>query len=153
MTSLVKRQTELGKMLDRLLTAHLSGTVEEATYLSKSQELKSEAKDVEEAIGSLNAEDSPVDVDLGLKLFDLSQNLVELWLGSNIAARREILDLLCLNRTLSDVSLDLVKRKPFDAIAKRPVLEKSRGDRIRTYDPLLPKMVGQQIGIASLLGI
>lgn len=92
-------------------------------------------KDVEEALGQLNAEESPVDVDLGMKLFDFSQNLVELWLGSNILARREILDLICLNRRVSDVSLELVKRKPFDTVysqrkhgAKRLNLDNSRGD-------------------------
>ncbi len=148
LAALHKRQGELVQMTDRLLNAHLTGVVDEATYLSKSNELKREDKDVEEALGQLNAEESPVDVDLGLKLFDFSQNVVELWLGSNISARREILDLICLNRTVSDVSLVLVKRKPFDAVssigkhsAKRPVLDKSRGDRIRTYDPLVPNQM------------
>ena len=91
---------------------------------------------MEEAIGQLNAEESPVDLDLGLKIFDFSQNVVELWLGSNISARREILDLLCLNRRLSDVSLELVKRKPFDEIAKRPQIDFSRRDSDHV-EPLL----------------
>lgn len=115
--------------------------VDEPTYLAKSNELKGQREDVEEALGQLNAEENPVDVDLGMKLFDFSQNLVELWLGSNISARREILDLICLNRRVSDVSLELVKRKPFDEIAKRLNLDNSRGDRIRTYDPLVPNQM------------
>jgi hypothetical protein len=53
--------------------------------------------------------------------------------------RREILDTVCLNRTLSDVSLVGTKRKPFDILSEGLDLKNSRGDRIRTYDFLLPK--------------
>ncbi len=73
-----------------------------------------------------------------LQLFDWSQKAADLWRGSNNVLRREILDAVCLNRTLSDVSLVTEKRKPFDVLAKRPDLKNSRGDRIRTYDLLTP---------------
>jgi hypothetical protein len=53
---------------------------------------------------------------MALKLFDWTQRAAEIWLGSNHAARRQILDAVCLNRTLSDVSLIATKRKPFDAV-------------------------------------
>ncbi len=82
-----------------------------------------------------------VDAAIGLKLFDWSQNLGDLWLGSNIAQKREILDLICLNRTLSDVSLVLVKTKLFDFFTERLPVLSSRGDRIRTYDPLVPNQM------------
>ena len=65
-----------------------------------------------------------------LQLFDWSQQAADLWRGSNNAVRREILDAVCLNRTLSDVSLVTEKRKPFDVLAKRPDLKNSRGDTI-----------------------
>jgi hypothetical protein len=63
-------------------------------------------------------------------LFDWTQNAANTWLGSNNSIRREILDLVCLNRTLTDVTLVTTKRKPFDVFAEGLVLENSRGDRI-----------------------
>jgi site-specific DNA recombinase len=65
-----------------------------------------------------------------LAIFDWSQNAAEIWRGSNNAQRRDILDSVCLHRTLSDVSLVTTKRKPFDVLAERPLLKNSRGDRI-----------------------
>ena len=49
---------------------------------------------------------------------------------SNNAVRREILNAVCLNRTLTDVNLNVTKRKPFDVSAKGPDLKNSRGDWI-----------------------
>ena len=46
----------------------------------------------------------------GLSLYDWSQNAARIWQGSNTAVRREILDSVCLNRTLSDVKLVTTKR-------------------------------------------
>jgi hypothetical protein len=63
-------------------------------------------------------------------LFDWSQQIADLWCGTNNALRREILDSVCLNCTLGDVSLVTTKRKPFDVFAERLDLENSRGDRI-----------------------
>ena len=76
-----------------------------------------------------------------LALFGWTQKAAEMWQGLNNRVRREILDLVGLNRTLGEVSLKLVKRKPFDAFAERLNLKNSRGDRIRTYDPLVPNQM------------
>ena len=65
-----------------------------------------------------------------VQVYDWSQNAVEIWQGSNTVIRREILDSVCLNRTLSDVKLVTTKRKPFDVFAERPQYSFSRGDRI-----------------------
>ena len=79
--------------------------------------------------------DAPV---RALALFDFSQRIAELWEGSNSEVKREILDCVSLNRTVSDVSLCLTKRKPFDFLAERPFLKDGRGGRIRTGDLLNP---------------
>jgi hypothetical protein len=99
-----KRLTELENMQDRLLNTHLAGTIDEATFSAKLTEMKQERADVERQLtattqGDLNH------AEMALKAFDLSQNLVEIWRGSNSAVRRELLDCVSLNRTLSDVSL------------------------------------------------
>ncbi len=125
---LKKRSSEIAGMQDRLLNAYLAGTVDEATYQTKSNELKGEAAPVEEAIGGLG-DLSPARRELAVAVFDWSQRATDFWQRSTDAAQRRILNAVYLNRTLSDVTLVTTKRKPFDAIAERLTLVKSRGDK------------------------
>ena len=127
--SLARRQTEVAVMQDRLLNAYLAGTVDETAFIAKSNELKAEAAKVCESVVQLG-DAGPGRAQTALTLFDWSQRAADLWRGSNNALRREILDSVCLNRTLSDVSLVATKRKPFDVFAERLEMENSRGDRI-----------------------
>src|SRR5690606_28897070 len=91
-------------------------------------ELKVEATKADEAIAQMGEVD-PAKTETALALFDWTQNSAEIWRGSNSSVRREILDAVCLNRTLSDVSLDATKRKPFDIFAEGLEINNSRGDR------------------------
>ena len=116
-------------MQDRLLNAYLAGTVDEVAFSAKSNELKAETAKTGETLAQVG-DAAPARGESALVLFDWSQRAADLWRGSNNAIRREILDSVCLNRTLSDVSLVTTKRKPFDVFAERPNLEDSRGDRI-----------------------
>jgi hypothetical protein len=116
-------------MQDRLLNAYLAGTVEEVAFSAKSNELKAEVAKTGEALAQVG-DGAPARGETALMLFDWSQRAADLWRGSNNAIRREILDSVCLNRTLSDVSLVITKRKPFDVFAERPHLKNSRGERI-----------------------
>jgi site-specific DNA recombinase len=127
--SLAKRKAELVAMQDRLLNAYLAGTIEEVVFSAKSNELKAEAAKADESLALL-ADSGTARGDTALSIFDWSQRAADLWRGSNNALRREILDSVCLNRTLTDVSLVTTKRKPFDVFAERPQLENSRGDWI-----------------------
>jgi site-specific DNA recombinase len=127
--ALAKRKSELATMQDRLLNAYLAGTVEEAVYKAKTSELKVETLRTDEASGQLG-DASRTPGETAVALFDWTQRAAEAWRGSNTAVRREILNAVCLNRTLSDVSLVTTKRKPFDVLAERPNLRKSRGDWI-----------------------
>ena len=126
---LAKRKSELANMQDRLLDAYLAGTIDQVIYDAKVAAFKSEAIKIEEGLGSLG-EAFPNAGELALAVFDFSQNAAETWRGSNMHRKREILDLVCLNRTLSDVTLVTTKRKPFDGLAERLKNENSRGDRI-----------------------
>jgi len=82
----------------------------------------------EESLAQLGDVD-PARAEDANQLFDWNQNAAEIWQGSNNRDRREILDLVCLNRTLSDVNLYTTMRKPSDVLAKRLDSEKSRGDK------------------------
>ena len=125
----LKRQTELKTMQERLLNAYLAGSVDEATFTAKSEQLRRESAQVSEALEQVNEVDA-AQAEAALATFDWCQNARERWLGSNNALRRQMLDTICLNRTLSATSLCLQKTKPFDALAEGPLFEASRGDRI-----------------------
>jgi hypothetical protein len=127
-TSLVKRKTELANMQNRLLNAYLTGTVEEPVYKAKSNELKAEAAKADETLAELGDVD-PARGETALALFDWTQRAAETWRGSNNAIRREILDSVCLNRTLGDVNLVATKRKPFDVFVEGLKTENSRDDK------------------------
>ena len=138
---LLKRRSELTNMKDRLVNAYLTGTIEEGTFQSKTAELKREAEDVERHLDEAGKADSSRG-ETALSVFDFSQNLVDIWRGSNFAGRREILECVSSNRALSDVSLKLIKRRPFDFLAERPFLEigtptgtRTLVHRLRTYYP------------------
>ncbi len=69
-------------------------------------------------------------IDTAIKAFELSQNLRAKWFAADWAAKRRILEILCLNWKLDGVTLVPEWRKPFDLLAEGLPLEKSRGDRI-----------------------
>jgi hypothetical protein len=127
--ALTKRRSELSTMLDRLLNAYLAGTVDEAAFKAKSAEFKSEVARLDESLAD-TADGQASRAETAVAAFDWAQRAADTWRGSNIALKREILDSVCLNRTLSDVSLVTVKRKPFDALAEGLNSTDSRGDRI-----------------------
>ena len=66
---------------------------------------------------------------MAASVIDWSQIAAEIWRGSNIAGRREILESVCLNRTLTDATLVPTMRKLFDVLAEGLVSENSRGDK------------------------
>ena len=127
--ALTKRRTELANMQDRLLNGYLAGAIDEEAFAAKSTDLKGQAEDVERQLDESDQFD-PALRHTALAAFDFSQDLVTTWHGSNSATRREILECVSLNRTITDTSLVLTKRKPFDILAERPFLKSSRGDWI-----------------------
>ncbi len=129
--TLAKRRSEMTNMQQRLLNGYLSGVIDESVFVEKSGELKRESEDVDRQLDEANGFDSAM-AETALAVFDFSQNLASLWQGSKLGVRREILECVTLNRTLTNVSLVLEKRKPFDFLAERPFLTKSWGTRIRT---------------------
>ena len=68
------------------------------------------------------------------KVFELSQSPEQKWVGAEYVEKRQLLDLVCLNFSMNDVSLVAEMRKPFNLLAEGPLVLSSRGDRIRTCD-------------------
>ncbi len=84
-----------------------------------------------------------------LAVFDWSQKAAEIWRGSNTTARRQILDSICLNRTLNDVTLVTTKRKPFEFFVERLDLKKSRGNKtpIELFRPPISEFKSDVAGL------
>ncbi len=68
--------------------------------------------------------------DTAMKVLELSQCLKSKWLSADIEEKRLILEILCLNLTLRNVSLDISMRKPFDSIVEGLTLKIGSGGRI-----------------------
>ena len=79
-------------------------------------------------------------IDIAVKAFELSQSLRERWFTADYAAKRRILEIICLNCSLDDANLCVTMRKPFDLLAKWLVSKDSRGDWIRTSDLYVPNV-------------
>ena len=126
--TLAKRGTDLKNMQDRLLTAYLNGVIDEPTFQLKSTDLKSQLEQAQRQLDETTFD--PSHAETALAVYDFSQKLPEIWRGSNWTTKREVLDCVSLNRTLSDATLVLTKRKPFDFFVERPLFHNSRGERI-----------------------
>jgi hypothetical protein len=126
---LLKRKTEIKGRLDRLMNVFLDGGLDQATYSAKQVELKNEQKEVERLLEEKPNID-PKRGQLALKIFDFMQNAAKLWHGSKIEQKRDILTAISLNRQLSDTTLCLTKRSPFDIAAKGRDFDNGRPDWI-----------------------
>ena len=129
---LVKRRTELTGMQERLLDAYLSGTISEDVFHMKSMEIKAQVEETKKALAELDyaADKEPLNGDLALSVFDWSQKVADIWWRSNSGPRREILEAVCLNRAVDDVTLYVQKRKPFCFLAEGLDFHDGRGARI-----------------------
>ena len=126
---LLKRRTELAHMQDRLLSAYLSSNIDEVTFQSKGNEIKGQLGETDTALQSCGETNSGRG-EMALSLFDWSQQAADVWLGSKMDAKRDILGEIALNRTLSDATLCLEMRRPFDVLVKRPSVQPPWGTRI-----------------------
>jgi len=133
--ALVKRERELEAQKARLLDAYLAGSVEKDVLARKTDEIKLDLERVRQELGT-EAKTHGDFTDAATSIFDLTQRAAETWLRSNTSIRRELLEVFCSNRHLSDLSLDMDWRKPFDVLAKQPVFDNGVAKRTRTADLL-----------------
>ena len=133
-----RQLTLLRNQRDQLLNLRLLEEIEQTTFAEKNTELRDRIAAVTLQVEACDRSSSER-ADIAVKAFELSQTLKEKWVNADHRAKRQILEILCLNFFLDGATLVPVWRKPFDMLAEGLVSEKSRGDRIRTYDLLLPK--------------
>ena len=129
-----KRQSEVKGMLERLLDGYLGGVIEEAVFREKSVALKAEEAELAERLAGGTGNGSVAGAgEWAVAVLDFTQKATEMWHGSTFGVKRDILDCLWSNRTLSDVSLTLTRRKPFDILVEGPFSGNGGGYRGRTH--------------------
>lgn len=125
-------QDELIQVRDhqnRLLNLRLLEEIEAETYAKKAQELRDREAELKLQIDTTDRNRHET-IDIAIKAFELSQNLRAKWFAADWAAKRRILEIVCLNWKLVGVSLVPEWRKPFDLLAKGLVSKDSREYRI-----------------------
>ena len=129
LAELNRQLTLLRKQQDQLLNLRLLGEIDQDTFAAKGTELR-------DRIARLSIEVDAHDRsreeqgEIALAAFELSQTLQEKWVTADYRAKRRMLEIVCLNFTLVDVTLVPAIRKPFDVLAEGLVSENSRAERI-----------------------
>lgn len=123
-----KQLAEIRRQQDELLEMRLHKEIDGDRYARKNRELRErESRLTLEAEAQTRGRHE--NADLAIKAFELSQNLIAKWDRADFDAKRRLLEIVCLNLTLVDVTLSPEWRKPFDLLVEGLPLEKSRGDR------------------------
>lgn len=126
----IKRtHAQVAEQQSQLLDLRLNGEIDAETYAEKATELREKAAKLRLHIEAADRGRCEI-IDIAVKAFELSQNLVAQWVAADYAAKRRIVEILCLNWKLDGVSLIATMRKPFDMIAEGLIWKNSRGERI-----------------------
>jgi site-specific DNA recombinase len=126
---LKKRHTEVVRQQGQLLNLRLLEEINADTYAAKAQELRDEESELRLQIEGASRNRNET-IDIAIKAFELSQNLRAKWFAADWAAKRRILEIVCLNWKLDGVSLVPEWRKPFDLLAEGLQKKDSREYRI-----------------------
>jgi len=126
---LQKRRNQVIHQQNQLLNLRLLEEIDADTYAAKAQELRDEAAGLRLEIDRCDRGRNEI-IDIAIKAFELSQDLRAKWFAADYAAKRRILEILCLNWKLDDVSLVPEWRKPFDLVAEGLLQKDSRGEGI-----------------------
>jgi len=114
---------------NQLLNLRLLEEIDADTFAAKDMELRDRAARIKLQTDTLDRGHDE-NGDIAVKAFELSQRLMEKWVTADYAAKRRILEIVCLNFRLDDVSLCPIWRNPFDILAKGLFIQPSRGDWI-----------------------
>ncbi|MBA4030437.1 MAG: recombinase family protein [Planctomyces sp.] len=123
---LQRQATLLVAQQDRLLNLRIEDQIDEPTFQRKQIELRDRLASIKLQLDVLDRSHDETG-ELALKVFELSQTLRQQWLTADYAAKRRILEIVCLNCTLNDVTLCPEIRKPFDVLIEGPLVHQSGG--------------------------
>lgn len=128
--NLKNRHTEVVRLQQQLLNLRLLEEIDADTFASTNRDLRDRTAELLLEIEASDRGRNEI-IDIAVKAFELSQSLREKWLTADYAAKRRILEIICLNCSLDGVSLVATMRKPFDLLAKGLLQKDSREDAHR----------------------
>ena len=99
------------------------------TFAAKNTELRDRAARLKLQADALDRGHDE-NADIAIKAFELSQGLMSKWVAADYAAKRQILEIVCLNWRLDDATLIPTMRKPFDVLAEGLISQQSRGNKM-----------------------
>jgi len=114
---------------DRLVNMRLNDEIDADAFARKQGELRERIGEIQLQLEAADREQSEIG-ELAIKAFELSQSLPARWVIADIAVKRQILEIVCLNWTLDGVTLVPTIRKPFSVLAEGLVSADNRGDWI-----------------------
>jgi hypothetical protein len=122
-----KDLSSLHRQKDRLLNLYTLGEINGAEFSAKNTEARDR---IAQQKLKLEAADRGRDeeADLARKVFELSQSLSERRLAADDSAKRQILEVICLNFSLDGATLVPEWRKPFDVLVRGLSVSLHRGD-------------------------
>ena len=95
-TELHRQITKVEGQRDQLLNLRLLEEIEADTYAAKDMELRDRAATLTLQVEALSRGHDE-DGDIAIKAFELSQSLMDKWVTADYAAKRRILEIVCLN--------------------------------------------------------
>jgi site-specific DNA recombinase len=120
-----RQLSSLRQQQDRLLNLRLLDEIDESTFAAKSTDLRDRIARLSLDVKACDRHRSEKAAQAE-KVFELSQTLKEKWLSADVAAKRQLLEIVCLNFRLDGVTLVSEIRKPFDVLAKELLVSYSR---------------------------
>jgi len=114
---LTRQIDQINKDRYTLLTLRMHGEIEPDTYARKDGELRSLSKRLQIRLEGQSQQKTEIG-ETALRVLELSQHLKEKWVSADVEEKRLILEIVCLNLTFKNASLEITMRKPFDAIVE-----------------------------------
>ena len=111
---------------DRLINLRINDQIDEETFVRKQTEMRDRLASIKLQLDVVDRSHDET-AELALKVFELSQTLRQEWLTADYAAKRRILEIVCLNCRLVDAKLCPEIRKPFDVLVEGLLVPESGG--------------------------
>ena len=122
-----REMTLLRQQQDRLLNLRLLEEIDADTFARKSTELRDKSAAAALRVEAANR-DRGEQAELAIRVFELSQALVQKWVSADYAAKRQLLEIVFSNFTLDGATLCYDVRKPFEVLIEGLELSQTRGD-------------------------
>lgn len=126
------------KQQDRLVSLRVDGEIDADIFANKKTELRDRMASLKLQMDSLDRNRDEM-ADLVSKVFELSQTLWEKWLTADYHCKRRILEIICLNFRLDDVTRMLRNEKALRRSRRRASCPVESGIQDLNLRPLGPQ--------------